>query len=93
MEIPDLISQKVKQTVSSFQKNEDNIYRLALEKRFGNCDDETVRKCSLIVNDGGLRVLMYGNEALCEIHPPKPDSFLGSSAQNIVNYTQHYRIF
>jgi hypothetical protein len=88
----DIAAQKMQQALSCITKHETDIYRQAMEKRFGDSSEDTAKKCSLVVA-GSVKRLMHGYEILCEIYPPTLNTFQDSSLQAKFSISHNYRIF
>ncbi|WP_249226330.1 hypothetical protein [Entomohabitans teleogrylli] len=87
----DILNEKRIQAISQLQHEEENVYRSAIAKRFGEFNDENAKKCSLRMA-GSIKQLMYGEDILCEIYPFEQTALPGSSASNRITLTLKYRI-
>ncbi|HCL5283976.1 TPA: hypothetical protein N2G45_002881 [Salmonella enterica] len=88
----DLSHQKLLETVASMQNQEEFIFRQAIEKWFGICNEENISECS-IDRIEGIKYLKHGDKTLCVIYPPERETYPGEAAETRITYTQKYRIF
>lgn len=79
--------------MGAVNRQEDDVYRAAIEKEFGEFTEDNARKCSLIVTNDRTKHLLYGGKKLCTVFPPKQERFLSSSAQTKINISVDYKIY
>lgn len=88
----DVMNDKRIQAISHLQHKEEEVYRSAIDKKFGEFSEENAKKCSLRMA-GGIKQLMCGEDVLCEVYPFEHAYFPGSSATNQITLTLKYKIF
>ncbi|EBK5465796.1 hypothetical protein AHX64_20450 [Salmonella enterica subsp. enterica serovar Montevideo] len=88
----DILNEKRIQAISQLQREEENVYRSAIAKRFGEFNEHNAKKCSLRMA-GSIKQLMCGEDILCEIYPFEQAAFPEQPTTNKITLTLKYRIF